>query len=63
MSDIATKYLKYIIIALALAAVSHAMVIYLFKTTYDMREDIHNLDKELAVLNTKMGYLATNTAR
>lgn len=54
---LANRYVKYIFIALVLAATSQALSGYLLDRTARLQEKIIDLDKEVAVMEARVNYL------
>lgn len=57
MSILPNKYVKWIFIAVVLAAISQTITIYSFKVVEDSRALIHEMDKQIAVLEERMHYI------
>ena len=53
------KYLKYVIIAFVLAAIGNTIAGYLLQSLSDMREQLHDLDTRVAVMDARVSYLTT----
>lgn len=53
------KYLKYVIIAFVLAAIGNTIAGYLLQSFSEMRDQLHDLDTKVAVMDARVSYLTT----
>ena len=57
MANLPEKYVKWIFLAVVLAAISQTITVYSFKTIEELRNEMHVMDKQMAVLEERMHYI------